>query len=420
MILKKILALILALGFFGNPLFAPYVYAISYTPPLAGEGSSASTQSTGGSSGSTGSTRSSGGSAGSSNSSVTSSISTPSSNSQAATYNNPNGTQTTISSSNGTMSISTSMLGCSAGQLLGQLLSYGISSLLSNLLGDAVSSVTSQNVPTEPKGEVRNDIKISTSAEAAQTFMGVPIGASFNAMGWCIANSLIEYIADSTIAWANSGFNGSPAFLENPDSFFRDLADQEASNFIQSLAYNTAGFNVCEPFRIELAIGLAETYSGREEYGRMATCSLGDIEGAWANSGIGFGVTEGNGAPRPIDDLGGYWNTWSMARRDENNIWGSYILANNFLYSRIQKEGNTARFELGLNDGWLNFKKCEDPADKNSCKTYTPGTFIRDSLNKTEGMAKDRLVAVDKFDEVITAVVNNLIKVALDKALESR
>ena len=71
-----------------------------------------------------------------------------------------------------------------------------------------------------------------------------------------------------------------------------------------------------------------------------------------------------------------------------------------------------------MNDGWLNFKKCSDPNDPASCKTTTPGKLIESSLNQSLGMGKQRLIMADEFDEMITAVVNNLIRVALNKVLE--
>ncbi len=332
---------------------------------------------------------------------------------------------TTISASG----IATNLAGCSAGALLGQLVSYGISNLLSSLT-DEVASMLGDKVPTDEKGQVTKDINsnttANTSAETGQLIMGVPIGASFNSIAWCLINGTIEAIADATIAWANSGFNGSPAFLENPESFFQELADIEAQNFISSLAYNTAGYNVCEPFRIELSIGLAEAYSaknGTNRFNKVASCSMDQMQAALMSSSVGYGVSVGGGPGKNPKNLDGYWTAWNNVRRDENNVWGSWIMANDFLYGQIEKKGNTAKFEIGLNNGWLNFSKCENQdaakkGDRSSCKTYTPGSLIQSTLEQNLKIPKDRLVAAQKFDQVIEAVVNNLIKVALNKVLE--
>jgi hypothetical protein len=267
-----------------------------------------------------------------------------------------------------------------------------------------------------------------------QSIFGVPFGSSWDAMAWCIVNSIITDIANKTIAWANSGFNGKPAFLQNPERFFQGLADREAATFLQNLAYDTTGLNICQPFRIQLAIGLSEAYGGTynninrggavggngmiSAYGRRASCTMNqmvqNIQNFGANN-IQVGTTRSSN----LNNYNGYWSAYQASTHPRNNIWGSYMMANDYMYARIKSQQNTAKFELGLNQGWLNFKKCDDPNNQDSCDIYTPGTLVQSSLEKSLGIPKDRLVAVQKFDQVITAIVNNLIKVALDKALES-
>ncbi len=328
--------------------------------------------------------------------------------SQAATYLGTTKT-TSVSTENGLTTISTELLGCSAGALLAQIISTGLTSLVGGTVGKAVYSV----VPTVPVNSnysynettLRQNSESQTSAHTIQQVAGIPFGSSLDSMGWCIVNSIITYIADSTIAWANSGFNGSPVFLENPEQFFTDLADLEAGKFIQELAYNTTGLNVCQPFRVNLGIGLSSNYSSNRFRG---SCTLDTISKNFES------FADGNNF-----NVGSFWSTWNTASKSQNNAWGSYLLANDYLYARTKAQNNTATFELGLNKGWMNFKKCEDEADPSSCKTYTPGSLIQSNLEKTLGVPKDRLVSVQKFDQVITAVVNNLIKVALNEVLTS-
>jgi hypothetical protein len=111
-------------------------------------------------------------------------------------------------------------------------------------------------------------------------------------------------------------------------------------------------------------------------------------------------------------------------RQTPNNPWGAYIEAGEYLRAQIDVKQNTATFELGLNNGYLNFERCEDPAaakkgDKSSCRTYTPGSLIESSLQDTLKIPKERLVAAEKIDQVITAIANALIKKALNQVLES-
>jgi hypothetical protein len=174
---------------------------------------------------------------------------------------------------------------------------------------------------------------------------------------------------------------------------------------------------------VEIALGLAESYGYADDFARRASCSMDQVAQNFANSGVSVGTTGGGfvlgqNQGNSRQQTQNYWTNWNnMSQFQENNVFGNYMLANDHLYAQIQKRQNTARFELGLNNGFLNFKKCEDPKDQKSCKTYTPGSLIQTSLEKSLNLPKDRLVLAQKFDQVVTAIVNNLIKVALDKIL---
>ncbi|MBP6974506.1 MAG: hypothetical protein KBB54_01015 [Candidatus Pacebacteria bacterium] len=314
-------------------------------------------------------------------------------------------------------------LGCSASGLLGQAVSMGLKSMVGSAATGALSSVTSDAVPITSNSSMDNlaNIKSSSDANASvnaiQQIFGVSFGASFNGIAFCIVNGLITYIANSTIAWANSGFQGNPAFLENPENFFQTLADRTASGFISNLAYNTTGINVCEPFRVDLAIALSESYAGGQGTAgqNRLSCSMDQMGSNFQNFANGGGIGGGN--------VQGYWSNWNQLRQDENNPAGNYLKAGEYLRAQIAVKENTAKFELGLNNGFLNFKKCEDPVaakkgDLSSCKSTTPGSIIQSSLQDTLNLGKQRLVSADKIDQVITALANALIKKALNKVLE--
>lgn len=325
-------------------------------------------------------------------------------------------------------------LSCSAAQILGQLLTTAISSAITSVITSAVGTVAENAnliVPTVPTNlkydEAGQHIVGDVRARSGSfTLFGIMINVSWDSIAWCIVNAMIEYIADATIAWANSGFNGNPAFLQNPERFFRDLADYEAGTIIRDIAYGASGgaVNICEPFRVRIAVGLAESYPG---YGRNAlnaryrgmSCSLSQIQqnnffqGVYVTTGPTGSAT---GARRGIS-----WSDWlAVTQNDANNPYGAYILANEALYSAVSARQNELTFEIGLNNGWLNFKKCKDgETDPSKCDTVTPGRLIESQLNQTLGLSKQRLVMADKFDQMITAIVNNLIKIALNKLLEN-
>lgn len=312
-------------------------------------------------------------------------------------------------------------LGCSASSLLGQAIGMGLKSLVSSAVGRVTSALTDVPISANAQDNIKKGADASdanASVNAVQQIMGIPIGASFNGIAFCIVNGLITYIADSTIAWANSGFQGNPVFLENPENFFRTIADQQASQFISAIGYNSTGINVCEPFRVDLAIALSESYDPTAAGGvpGSMTCSMDQIGQNFLEFANGGGYGGAN--------IDGYWSNWNQLRRDENNPWGAYIEAGEYLRAQVSAKNNVAKFELGLNNGFLSFKKCSDKeaakkGNTDSCKTYTPGLLIESSLNDTIRLGKERLVMADKIDQVVTALANALIKKALNTVLES-
>lgn len=312
-------------------------------------------------------------------------------------------------------------LGCSAGALLGNMITSGLKSLITDTVVGELQ--TQQTVPINTQKDqntknIKNAATANADVNAYQQINGIATGSSWNGIAWCIVNGLITYIADSTIAWANSGFQGNPAFIENTGNYLQGLADRQASEFIGALAYNTTGLNVCEPFRVDLAIALSEVYGGQDQAGMNSgriSCSMDQIGQNFENFANGGGMGGAN--------IDGYWSNWNQMRQTENNPWGAYMEAGEYLRAQIATKQNTATFELGLNNGYLNFEKCEDPAaakkgNKKSCRTYTPGSLIQSSLEDTLKIPKERLVAAEKIDQVITALANALIKKALNTVLE--
>ncbi len=354
----------------------------------------------------------------------------PIEDSQAKTIQSGQSTKSTPERQQQIYDLAVEGLSCSAATILGQVLASAISAALSEIITsvvedkakEVVEGAIKDPVPTlEQPGplvsktsRILDNAKLSNHAEkgVAGPF-GIYINVSWDSIAWCVVNAMIEHIANATIAWANSGFNGNPAFLENPERFFRDLADYQAGAIIKDIAYGATGgaVNVCQPFKVTIAVGLAQSYPG---YGQNAlnsqyrgmSCRLSEITQKKLYGGVAAG------APT--------WTEWGqMTQNDQNNPMGAYILANRTLYTTVAAKNNELRLEIGMNNGWLNFKKCpEGEKDPNKCETTTPGRLIEAQLNSTLDQSKQRLVMATKFDQMITAIVNNLIKVALNKILE--
>ena len=71
-----------------------------------------------------------------------------------------------------------------------------------------------------------------------------------------IAKAVLAKITQATINWINSDFHGSPLFLENPESFFRDIAKSEVRRLVDMIGYDTFRF----PFGRQTALNVISSY----------------------------------------------------------------------------------------------------------------------------------------------------------------
>jgi hypothetical protein len=328
---------------------------------------------------------------------------------QAATYNN-----TTNKQGGQPVAAAAGHLGsCVASNILTNGVSSAVTSAITSLVGSKTEQATAALTKVSVSDAIHQDkTEVLKQAQAGFTipYTNILIGTSWDSVAWCVVNGLIEYIADSTIEWANRGFNGNPAFIDNMGNFLTDIADQEASNFIRGLAsgIGNGGFDICSPFKVQIATGLSSGYSNTSSGNNFRSSSACTLNKITANL---QGFTDG-------DFSEGGWPAWfSMTQNPQNNAIGMTITAQDELSRRISIRNNTLKLDLGLNRGFLNFKKCDVPGDERTCHTVTPGIVIQTELEKTLGIPKDRLVLAQKFDQVVSAIIDNLIKVALNKVL---
>lgn len=83
-----------------------------------------------------------------------------------------------------------------------------------------------------------------------------------------IARKLLDKITQSTINWINSGFRGKPLFVENPGSFFKDVAKEQLRGFINLTGYDSLRF----PFGKQYALNLIE--EAKSSFAQNAQYSL--------------------------------------------------------------------------------------------------------------------------------------------------
>jgi len=253
-----------------------------------------------------------------------------------------------------------------------------------------------------------------------------------DSIAYCLINTIIIHISESTIRWINTGFKGNPAFIENFDQFFSDLADREVVKFLTEIGNSDF---LCGDLRIGVQRNLIGAHNGSRYYSNdgknvsgYGACSFGKKSSGsqtvtnpdgtitiTSSSGSGSGYSEADRAAYAEGDLTtvkkGGWDAYYDLIQPENNIYGASIQAKHLAQDKVNSRAESARTEvITINNGNLSAK------DRDG-NIYTPGSVIQQQLHKTLDIPSDRLVIADEFDEIMTVLVEQLIKIALDKTV---
>ena len=303
----------------------------------------------------------------------------------------------------------------------------------------------------------------------AQAILGVPIDTLFNwhniqqqlkdfvlnGLAWSIAKAMVRKVTGSVVTWINSGFEGSPAFLTNPEGYFLDIGDQITGEFISQ---NGPLQGLCSPWNIDLrlSIGLARTQPLERRY----TCTLGSIIGNAKNATVnGYSI---EGFTSGDFSQGGWPAFISMTNEPQNNPYGMYLQAKSDLEQQISEKNNAVNNDLNRGQGFLSWQKCDatvidakgsggtelglDSRDLvqlnntgkvttakgakyetskdakgvttyKTCSTQTPGSVINGSLQKSLGAGIDQLNLADSINEITDALFAQLINKVLENGL---
>jgi len=232
-----------------------------------------------------------------------------------------------------------------------------------------------------------------------------------------------QSIIRSLINWINSGFQGSPAFVTDLKRNLRGVEDAVARRFFTELASQDITDSPAQDRVISLArIGYFLTTSPESFYERYPNTLTQISPDARAFLDGDF-------------SQGGFDAWFSAVLVPQNNPYGMQELINQDL-ERLTSEARDGRLqELTWNRGFLSWRgECIQqetqgeeeylpgdalPADfsvdltgEDACTEFeieTPGAVIVEQLNKTLGTNIDKLVSADEMNEIIGALLNQLV-----------
>jgi hypothetical protein len=172
-----------------------------------------------------------------------------------------------------------------------------------------------------------------------------------------IEHKLLATLTQSTVNWINSGFHGSPLFVQNPTSFFGDIAKSEIKNTIDMVGYDS---NM--PFGKQYALNLISAYRQTSQNNMQYSLSKVISDPVLLNN------------YRTNFNYGG-WNAFLInTQYPQNNYIGSKMQMDNLLASKLAGNTSTtntiqkAQSALAQGNGFLSPTKC--PSNIANSATY--------------------------------------------------
>ncbi|KKU78125.1 MAG: hypothetical protein UY03_C0003G0007 [Parcubacteria group bacterium GW2011_GWA2_47_64] len=270
-------------------------------------------------------------------------------------------------------------------------------------IGAAISSITSfgQKVPTVAS---KTDSAVATSAAGmdwVQCFM--------KGLVKILAKTLLHTFVQSIVNWINTGFQGSPSFVTNPEGFLNDVADQTIGRIIEDIDPL-----LCSPFRLDIrfALGLNLSLRNRQEIHCRLSDVIANVRGAY--DGFVTGTVGSGNLSRWIH----------IAGTQQNNPYGAYMAASYDIGAGITSATGQQIKLLDWGKGFKSWRSCKrwGPKVKDESERVirngpcleegeikTPGSVIVDQANESLKKTLTELEVAQELDEVFGALVNQLL-----------
>ena len=230
-------------------------------------------------------------------------------------------------------------------------------------------------------------------------------------IGWALAKRIVSMMVRDLINWINSGFSGSPMFVQDLKGFLLQAADEVIGEYISDLG---GAFDfICSPFRLDVQVSVALQYQQARANGGdgnpAPTCTLSGIVSNIENF-IAGSFTEGG------------WQDWFTitATPETYTPYGSMLSAQAGARARIiNAQGEEIKL-LEFGDGFLSGEICElvsgPGVPKEECFITKPGKIIEEALSFNLDSGRQSLIAADEINEIIAALLGQLANTVMTGA----
>lgn len=228
-------------------------------------------------------------------------------------------------------------------------------------------------------------------------------------IAWTLAKQILSQMTSSIVNWINSGFKGSPTFVQDLEGFLLNVGDQVIGQYLDELG-GPFSF-ICSPFQLDVRVALAASYARARDHQPASSCTLtgalANIEG-FIDGNLGF-------------DAGGGWDAWfAITSNPTLTPYGSYLEAEAQASAKlINAKGQEIKL-LDFGGGFLSTKICEAVSGagttKENCFISTPGKVVQEALTFQLSTGPRSLIEADEFNEIINALFGQIAKQAITGA----
>jgi len=295
-------------------------------------------------------------------------------------------------------------------------------------LGDIVNSAASKfdsvnvNISGTAEGKAILETREKTEKIEASTASIRENSTCIQSIGRLIIKMLLQKLTVSTVNWINSGFDGSPAFIQDPGKFFGDIAKNEILQFGLEIN-NPELFPFGKAWMQNTAIAFNNKFQDNARY------SLNEL--------IQETTPEYSAATFQEDFSQGGWNAWTaLTQVPANNPLGFKLMADNEIQRRLagttQSTAEYVHDALAQANGFLGDQRCAEPkgvtkeqndaylrgesadttVQPRKCERWeyvTPGKLISEAATTAINYQNNAYLDVEDLNDAVAAVLDALL-----------
>ena len=295
-------------------------------------------------------------------------------------------------------------------------------------LGDIVNSAASKfdsvnvNISGTAEGKAILETREKTEKIEASTASIRENSTCIQSIGRLIIKMLLQKLTVSTVNWINSGFDGSPAFIQDTGKFFGDIAKNEILQFGLEIN-NPELFPFGKAWMQNTAIAFNNKFQDNARY------SLNEL--------IQETTPEYSAATFQEDFSQGGWNAWTaLTQVPANNPLGFKLMADNEIQRRLagttQSTAEYVHDALAQANGFLGDQRCAEPkgvtkeqndaylrgesadttVQPRKCERWeyvTPGKLISEAATTAINYQNNAYLDVEDLNDAVAAVLDALL-----------